>query len=84
MLPAATFLRRREVGLSSAIERHAQISVLGLAQGCHVVAGEVRGEPKPRSTNRGVAQLALREWLTSRPLLTAFPHIPSALSLNFP
>ena len=69
-LPAAT-LRRREGSLLSAIERHAQVSVQGLAPRCHVPVGEERGEPKPRSTDRGVAQLALRKWLTSWPLLTS-------------
>ena len=28
------------------------------------------GEPKPRSTDRGMAQLALRKWLSPWPLLT--------------
>jgi hypothetical protein len=31
-----------------------------------------KGEPKPRSTNRGMAQLALRKWLSDWPLLTGF------------
>ena len=36
-----------------------------------------KGRPMPRSTDRGMAQLALRQWLSSWPLLTAgVPFIP--------
>jgi hypothetical protein len=56
--------------LSSAIERHAQSNVLGPGQRCHVETGRGRREPKPRSANRGVAQPALREWLTPWPRAT--------------
>ena len=50
--------------LSSAIERHAQGNVLDPGRRCHVETGRGRRGPKPRSADRGVAQPALREWLS--------------------
>lgn len=68
--PRRQLVAPTRTNLSSAIQRHAPGNVLGPGRRCHKETGREKGEPKPRSANRGVAQPALREWLTSWPRAT--------------
>jgi len=65
-------------GMASVGNRAARTSQITCSDSCLPRREGQRG-PKPRSTNRGMAQLALRKWLSPWPLLTRGYYITTAV-----
>jgi hypothetical protein len=71
VLPAAA-LRRQCGRRSSRMRRQTHASILAAFRACEGMQREwSHGRPIPRSTDHGMAQVALRKWLSSWPLLTS-------------